>query len=230
MTVPNNIFVNSHAHTIFTDSSDFWIGANNFAISDAVWSWIDSSALVYEEWDKYEFQNTSSSLCGAGALHKSKWITTSCLNNKPFVCMLRNPDWTYFKGTGYYYKIFNISTTWENAEKICVQANSHLISIHSSEELTFATEFVSPFSTNACLWRAQTWIGMFTINNNQNWLWTDGTAFDYSKWAPYEPDNPGGQNCGNIWTGKICDHWQNKMFYNHGCSIPMNNFICKKGH
>ena len=63
---------------------------------------------------------------------------------------------------------------------------SHLVSIHSIEEHDFVFSLI-PAETDA-------YIGL--VNDNS---WKDGSAFDYTKWAPAEPNNAAdGQHCGSI--------------------------------
>uniref|UniRef100_A0A914QGW3 C-type lectin domain-containing protein n=1 Tax=Panagrolaimus davidi TaxID=227884 RepID=A0A914QGW3_9BILA len=232
-----NQYISGEAGSIFTDSanSDFWIGAIYNSLSPGKWSWIDKTPFDFTDWDKGQPQNTSDSLCASAIMNGAKWQSINCFEQKPFVCLVNSQPsicpngWTYFNYTNSCYKVIVKGSNWFDAELSCVkEENSHLISIHSYEEFLFATELAHPYSTNDCSWAAQTWIGLSTNDDNVHWEWTDGTPFDYTTWAPNEPNNPGNENCGQMLTGIPCTGQVPAVLYNYPCNSIMANYICKK--
>uniref|UniRef100_A0AC34GRQ8 C-type lectin domain-containing protein n=1 Tax=Panagrolaimus sp. ES5 TaxID=591445 RepID=A0AC34GRQ8_9BILA len=231
-----NMVVSGDAGSIFKDAatSDFWIGAIYNSLSPNKWSWIDKSPFDFNDWDKGQPQNTTDSVCASVIMNGAKWQSKNCFEEKPFVCLLQpKPSicvegWTYFNYTNFCYKVIVKKTTWYDAEMACVSEKAHLVSIHSWQEILFATELAAPYSTNKCDWNAQTWIGMSTQDKNVHWEWTDGTPFDYIDWAPGEPNNPGLENCGQILSGIPCTGMTPAVLYNFFCNNLIDNFICKK--
>jgi len=73
--------------------------------------------------------------------------------------------------------------SWVEAVNYCVEVDAVLTSIHSAEENAYINDYVRNSTTDDC------WIGLNDIDNEGDWQWVDGTTFDYSYWAPYEPNN-----------------------------------------
>lgn len=46
----------------------------------------------------------------------------------------------------------------------------------------------------------QCWIGLYTDDKNKSWKWTDGSPFDFVKWAHKQPDHAGKENCVQIFS------------------------------
>ena len=71
------------------------------------------------------------------------------------------------------------------------------------------------------------WIGGLRDPLNPDiWIWSDGTPWDYSNWAPGEPNDLGGEDCVEIGLRNISG-WNDQS-----CSKPglgLNGFVCKKG-
>lgn len=117
---------------------------------------------------------------------------------------------------GYCYKFFaKGGVTWGQGESDCINWGGHMASVHSDAERDFLTNLAGcgPY-----------WLGGHDAGHEGTWVWTDGSPWDYSAWAPGEPNNCcGGENylhgnwcCGNLWND-IWDTW------NGNCG-----FMCKK--
>uniref|UniRef100_A0AC35G9N4 C-type lectin domain-containing protein n=1 Tax=Panagrolaimus sp. PS1159 TaxID=55785 RepID=A0AC35G9N4_9BILA len=70
-------------------------------------------------------------------------------------------------------------------------------------------------------------IGFYTEDDNAHWQWTDGTTFDFPNWSPPEPNNPGAENCGEIYLRSM-DVWKAGQFNNIPCDSTIARYICKK--
>uniref|UniRef100_A0A914PBD7 C-type lectin domain-containing protein n=1 Tax=Panagrolaimus davidi TaxID=227884 RepID=A0A914PBD7_9BILA len=253
----DNVLISEYAVATFNNNSknDFWIGANDL-ISKGKWSWLDNTPFDFTDWDKGEPQNISGANCGAIKMQEGLWTAADCFVQKPFVCAFSGtstnlpttqkpapqtttikpkscPDtWSYYNFTNSCYKVF-LSQTWLEAETRCIIDKAHLASIHSREEDVFVATLSSPYSNSTNWWNGQTWVGFFTEDNNKEWHWTDGTPFDYFHWAAaYNPDNPGVENCGQIWSGALTQAAINEGytfgdFNNYVCKDVVANFVCK---
>lgn len=73
---------------------------------------------------------------------------------------------------------------------------------------------------------AGTWIGLHTDDSN-NYVWTDGTPFDYRHWAPDEPSQ---QRCGSLVAETLGspNSAYSHLFANFDCSSVLRNYVCKK--
>ncbi|CAM4612025.1 unnamed protein product [Leuciscus chuanchicus] len=92
------------------------------------------------------------------------------------------------------YKYFSKSAPWITAERNCQSFGANLASVHDRSENDFLLSLL-PSST-------RTWVGAHDGEQDGDWLWRDGTVFDYANWCSGEPNNAGGpENCLEInWT------------------------------
>ena len=74
--------------------------------------------------------------------------------------------------------------------------------------------------------RGNPWLGARRDpGNHDNFVWSDGTPWDYSVWADSQPDDAGGvEDCVHMWDGyEDQDHHWNDF----PCSAQ-KSFVCKK--
>jgi hypothetical protein len=75
--------------------------------------------------------------------------------------------------------------TWHEAERICREQNSHLVSIHSEAENRFVHQLTHGLSS---------WIGYTDLDQDTHYKWSDNTKDDFTNWAKnctgreHEPD------------------------------------------
>ncbi|XP_042560455.1 galactose-specific lectin nattectin-like [Clupea harengus] len=102
------------------------------------------------------------------------------------------------------FRFFSTSLPWSEAEGYCVKNGGNLASIHNIKE----ARLVGELSGN----RDWAWIGGGGSSEGFVWYWTDGSAFDYSNWHAWEPNNHGGNehcintnyNAGGVWNDSPC--------------------------
>ena len=60
--------------------------------------------------------------------------------------------------------------------------------------------------------------------NRDNWLWSDGTAWDYTNWAAGTPNDAGGvEDCARMYEDNDLGQWNDRV-----CN-DKRTFVCKKG-
>ncbi|KAL7382674.1 hypothetical protein ABVT39_026310 [Epinephelus coioides] len=91
--------------------------------------------------------------------------------------------WFSFKGRCYKYVATRF--TWADAELHCVRQGANLVSIHSLNEHNFVRSLIRNFDPA----QGRTWIGLSDIHKEGRWMWSDGSAVDFSFWARGEPNN-----------------------------------------
>jgi len=113
----------------------------------------------------------------------------------------------------YGYRVFKFKTNWNNAEQYCYKRGGHLLSIHD--------DFENTLSRKLCGSGDNVPIGFYRYQNGQ-FSWSDGTANEYTRWAPGEPNNAGGEPYGEEYTsGGRQDQW------NDVGNREWNCFVCK---
>ncbi|MBQ1995103.1 MAG: hypothetical protein II237_02795, partial [Clostridia bacterium] len=131
-------------------------------------------------------------------------------------------DAEYFNG--HYYKVFEISKTWNEAKTYCEGIGGHLVTITSQEEQTFIE--------NIILISSIFWIGASDQETEGVWKWVTDERFEYTNWGRNEPDNIDGADFGTIYTFKTAynpnysidvGQWDDYPIYNY----TQPYFICE---
>ncbi|XP_073724575.1 ladderlectin-like [Misgurnus anguillicaudatus] len=112
------------------------------------------------------------------------------------------------------YKFFSESVNWATAEKNCQSVNANLASVRSTVENNFLLSLV-PADSHA-------WIAGHDGEIDGQWMWADGSQFDFTDWCSGEPNNLGVlENCLMInWTNNHC--WNDAQ-----CSYE-TSYVCAK--
>uniref|UniRef100_A0A8C2F263 Ladderlectin-like n=1 Tax=Cyprinus carpio TaxID=7962 RepID=A0A8C2F263_CYPCA len=113
------------------------------------------------------------------------------------------------------YRFFFQTVTWITAEN-CQSLDANLASVHSKIENDFLLSLL-PSSSTRC------WFGAHDGEVEAQWLWTDGTPFDYTHWAPGQPDNKGEprtESCGEL-------NYENNG-WNDGTCLTPQGYVCAK--
>uniref|UniRef100_A0A671KG66 C-type lectin domain-containing protein n=1 Tax=Sinocyclocheilus anshuiensis TaxID=1608454 RepID=A0A671KG66_9TELE len=110
--------------------------------------------------------------------------------------------WTHFGGRCY--KFFSQSANWITAERNCQTENDFLLSL-------------LPTSTTRC------WVGTHDGEQEGQWVWSDGSTYDYTNWCSAEPNNDGVENCGEININQM----SNRCWNDQPCS-SQTGFVCAK--
>ena len=93
------------------------------------------------------------------------------------------------KSTGLQYKLFQktcyafvgVQRHWQDARNYCKKKNADLVKIRSEAENNFITHEVVDWTHPQFLprdWKfvSFVWTGLNDINNNQTWVWADGSS------------------------------------------------------
>ena len=109
---------------------------------------------------------------------------------------------------------------------MCNENGGNLASIHSSEENQFVLSMGKAIDI-----KANFWIGGSDIKNEGEWVWTDGSAFDYKFWGGNNPSNSGGnEDCISFWLIDKDQKW-NDFRCDNDKDHPRHatkGFVCKK--
>ena len=112
-------------------------------------------------------------------------------------------QWTVAEGgNGHWYQlILGPGIAWSDANNEAIAMGGHLVTLTSEEENDFVIGVVDNSGTSA------PWIGLYQDLDDPGysepagaWKWVTGEPFDYTQWAPDEPNNAvAGEDHGNIW-------------------------------
>ena len=108
--------------------------------------------------------------------------------------------------------------SWQISESLCKSMNGHLAAVTNSE----IHNFLMKKATNAL--KTSFWIGGTDQDREGTWKWTDGSKWEFTKWADQpeqQPSNGSYQNCLQI---KHTNHAKNG-WNDHWCSYNYR-FIC----
>ncbi len=106
---------------------------------------------------------------------------------------------------------------WSTANTACdfiTGGTYDLLTIEDDAENQFIYDnIVQPFGG---LW----WMGYTDQVIEGVWLWVDGTPPGYENWGPGEPNDAGGEDCGEL--GRFAEQWNDMP-----CSAELDGFICE---
>ena len=102
----------------------------------------------------------------------------------------------YWNGNSHYYEVVLQTTNWATANSAAINAGGYLATITSAEENAFIYSLLNDNN----LWFFDDynnglgpWLGGYRINSSPSgWAWVTGENFNYTNWAPGEPNNWGG--------------------------------------
>uniref|UniRef100_A0AC35GSZ8 C-type lectin domain-containing protein n=1 Tax=Panagrolaimus sp. PS1159 TaxID=55785 RepID=A0AC35GSZ8_9BILA len=210
--------------------ADFWIGANKL-MAHGNWSWTDGTSMDFTDWKKREPQNITGTDCVALSMIDGYWSANDCFKNKLYVCSVPvntyqitttpfptlppfvncSYGYTYFQQThSCYGGVFLNSTNFTTAEKYCESVGAQLPSIHTYEEDHFLRAFTFPANIGI-------WIGLYSIDEGKEWVWSDGTAVDYIAWAQFDNN-----------TSAVNTVLSRDGFYNRKSTEVWWDVMCKK--
>jgi len=119
-----------------------------------------------------------------------------------------SPGWSVFGGKCY--KYYSRNKTWKDARDYCLRMKADLASIHTLEE----NIFIGNLAVTTPIW-----IGGLRVGSN--WVWSDGSLFDYTNWILGEPNNV---NQAEKYI-QIKDNWSP---YGWNDSKGSHRFVCKQ--
>uniref|UniRef100_A0A667YV90 C-type lectin domain-containing protein n=1 Tax=Myripristis murdjan TaxID=586833 RepID=A0A667YV90_9TELE len=93
-------------------------------------------------------------------------------------------------------------------QHFCLQSGANLASVHSLDEYKFMQDLVLARTGEY----TRTWIGGSDAIQNNVWMWSDGSRFDFQGWGWGEPNNhQGRESCveinygGTRWNDWACE-------------------------
>ena len=121
--------------------------------------------------------------------------------------------------------------SWIRAEKFCNEKAAHLASVSSLEIHNYIRSKVDPGND-----RKFFWVGGTDRKMEGKWMWTDGSAWNFEKWATSpqkQPDNAKGEHCLQIYHPSAEDGWNDKgscqknyvFFFGGGGCLPNSQVI-----
>lgn len=172
--------------------------------------WLDAANSKYENWMNHSAERHGCAVIVKIKRDVSKWIDEECSELNEVVCKKRihvipttttlkpttskiptttlipttskpktcTENWKQFHNNCY--RVTDNKTTFAEGEQICKNWGGHLASVHSEAENVFLTTLYDSkkHDQEPYYWFR---IGGYSFDG-LNFLWTDGTAFDYSFW------------------------------------------------
>ncbi|XP_067402907.1 C-type lectin BpLec-like [Emydura macquarii macquarii] len=95
-------------------------------------------------------------------------------------------EWLSFQGSFYGY--FSQEKTWMEAKAECQRNGhgAHLASIHSAGENDILAHYVKRHHKKT----SPVWIGLWHLDQNLTWRWTDESLVNFKAWDNGQPDGP----------------------------------------
>lgn len=204
-----------------TGGSLYWFGYADSAVEGS-WVWSDGASSTYTNWSGEPNGGTAQD-CAMVSQADGAWSDESCSDKNVTVC--EGPQsttcptgWTIMGSRCI--KAYTSTSTWANAEAVCVAQGGHLASIASSAESTIVLGQTA--SSNLY------WLGYSDSATEGTFVAQDGSALSYTNWAS-EPDGGATTTCATLtssdgkWTDDACGGSKNYV-----CEGPVTN-ACPSG-
>uniref|UniRef100_A0A1I7YDX9 C-type lectin domain-containing protein n=1 Tax=Steinernema glaseri TaxID=37863 RepID=A0A1I7YDX9_9BILA len=134
------------------------------------------------------------------------------------------PDrWAFFNQTNSCFKYIKQRSTWKAAEEFCITKGAHMVSIHSEEENNFVKGMSEIVGVDDQ--RLSIWLGGYSPNKDNVFVWTDGTPWNFTWFHPQEPNMIGRENCIEVFR---CGGYMDICWNNIECEWYRTGFVCKK--
>ncbi|XP_072554035.1 lectin-like isoform X3 [Paramormyrops kingsleyae] len=127
--------------------------------------------------------------------------------------------YSHWYQTGRYcIRYFNTPLSFSDAESACSQkaSGSHLLSVHSEQANDDALAIVLKFNPSS----PRTWLGGQRDGQSNDFIWTDGSFWNFEKWVPGQPDDASNvESCVEM-------NWKNLGEWNDDQCMKRKPFIC----
>ncbi|XP_052453189.1 galactose-specific lectin nattectin [Carassius gibelio] len=120
--------------------------------------------------------------------------------------------WTHFGVRCY--KYFSEAFNWITAERFCQTYDANLASVHNKLDNDHLLSLVPSFT--------RFWVGAQDGEQEGQWIWSDGSHFNYTSWCSGEPNNVGNEeHCLEL------AYSSNNCWNDLTCSVQLA-FVCAK--
>lgn len=143
---------------------------------------------------------------------KSSFVFFYCDFWSLIACLECLPSWSLFMDSCY--KVHTSPNTWDVAVQKCLDLNSNLVDITNSEENTFVANLVATAGFD------RAWIGLSDRQQENLFVWTDGSYSNFTNWEGVEPNGMTNENC-------VFIRGHNSQWVDAGCSRSYRS-ICEK--
>ncbi|XP_078674702.1 C-type lectin lectoxin-Lio2-like [Branchiostoma floridae x Branchiostoma belcheri] len=142
------------------------------------------------------------------------------------------PWWRLNEDNNYCYKLIRDPVSWSEADRGCRRLGAHLASVLDDEESRFITHLISDVDNRLV------WLGLTReapSSPDGRWMWTDGSRYSYTNWAPGEPNNgltadgPMGEQCAGARPRASTGFWE-KLLRTAGKNGQWNDRNCQHRH
>ena len=147
---------------------------------------------------------------------------SSSLTNSEQYFLSGHEGWKYFADRGRFFKYFTSPVTrWTAVRSFC-----QVISPGNNGELASVPDrATNSFLATLMTKNQKAWIGGYK-NQSGQWQWSDGTVWNFTNWAPDQPDNSHGQEDSLVfnfaaWTSHGKGKW------NDANGVGAKEFICQ---
>ena len=113
------------------------------------------------------------------------------------------------------------NVNWTQAEDCCVDWGGHLASIHSTAINMLLNDIRNEDRF--------TWIGLSDTASDGDYVWTDGTPYDYENFASGQPDSSNGESCFHFFnqnSGSL--EWNDYSCSSNTFGDVLTSYICQK--
>ncbi|GFR29001.1 macrophage mannose receptor 1, partial [Trichonephila clavata] len=218
-------------------SKQIWTGLKT-AKETKYFRWADKQPFYYSFWaDKQPQLTTGQESCvSLDVTNNLKWNVTKCFSELPFICEITHdniPSYPEVLGTcsnsesswvdigdGFCYHVAESSNhilSWDATSRYCLTKGMQMLKVYSEHQLKSLLTYLWRESYNVHM-------GLVRTFDKKSFIWTDGSAVNYTKWDTREPSSYSqGNDC--VAFDQSTGKWRIISCSNGGvamCQIPKN--------
>ncbi|CAM4522330.1 unnamed protein product [Caretta caretta] len=238
----------------------FWIGLSDVE-KHGTFKWTNGEAVLFTHWNLAMPGRKPGCVAMRTGSAAGLWHVQDCEEKAKFLCkqqaeaMTFHPPvpeknsyskcpmgWGSNDNISSCFKPFvregNKKKSWLEARDFCREIGGDLAAINSKEE----QQVIQHSIVDKGLSFRPFWIGLFCLDPDEGFFWSNGSPMRYKNWYNSEPSNEhGNEHCGTVneefsmdWINTHCEHFNDwicqieKGLWNDiNCGIP-NAFICER--
>ncbi len=160
-----------------------WIGLVRRPLAPKGFEWMSGEGMLSTTWAEGE-PRVDGGDCARQPTEGVQWTTALCDSPAPFICE-REP-WIVRPTDRHAYRLFPYLTDWHTARAACAANGAHLVTIGDAAEQEFVSASV----------HVSIWLGADDLEREGQFRWITGEPFEYTNFAPNEPDEmPSPSDC-----------------------------------
>nr|XP_009671984.1 PREDICTED: macrophage mannose receptor 1-like [Struthio camelus australis] len=202
----------------------FWLGLSDVD-DQGTFSWANGEAVSFTHWGAAEPGRKPGCVAMRTGRASGLWDVLDCKTKQKFICKqwakgatappipttalvpMCHEGWISNTHSSSCFKCFHRSNiekkSWFEARHFCRKIGGDLATVNSQEEMQLVKKAIRD---NRCSFE-KIWLGIFSLNPDEGFAWSDGSPVRYTKWDDSPRDSGEDMSCGLFHDGYLSGKW-----------------------